>query len=367
MVTSAALIAVAAVTANAPQWRGDPLDVPSFAGWTLQSLSEPQFSVVTYAGVGLLIGGWFGHIAHTRRWRIRGFTQACGTGMWQAVAVAALASLVLSNLIWGWALAAGEWQPLFVPIASVAPAVVVVYGPAKRVVATAAVLGALVVTPLALLLVNLVCQPLVLPLVIGVTAAMALAAVPAFVLCSHLPWMPSPWSWRTTVREEPTADVTRHGPVWILRRALADFSEAQFFGNEWASAGVIIGAVVGWMVSPNVVAYGSGLLLPILAAQVVSAIVAVVLWRRQWIRDGFYPTFVPIVSVAPAAVLAFGGDGVATSAAVVLGVLIGPPLAAWISRRLPDAWHPYIGNVASMAVTTVVVITPITVIVNGVV
>ncbi len=240
------------------------------------------------------------------------------------------------------------------------------YGPAKRVIVTAAVLVAVIAPPLALVMVNLVCKPFALPLVIGATGAMALAAIPVFVLCSHLPWMPSPWAWRTAASLDAARDPTRHGAFWILRRALADFSEAQFFGNEWASAGVIAGALAGWLTVPNVVAYGTGLMLPILAAQAAGALIAVGVWRRQWDREGFYPTFVPIVSVATAAVLTLGRAPVAVLAAVVLGALIGPPLAAWISHRVPQGWHPYIGNVASMALTTAVVVTPISYIVNGV-
>jgi len=51
--------------------------------------------------------------------------------------------------------------------------------------------------------------------------------------------------------------------------------EAQFFGNEWASAGVIAGALVGLAHRSEVwwVAYGTGLLLPIpRPAQAVSAL-----------------------------------------------------------------------------------------------
>lgn len=363
--TSVAMIGAAALTAGKPQWRGNPRDVPAMLGWTLQSLSEPQFSIVTYAGAGLLIGGWFGHIAHTRNWRIRGFTQGCGTGLWPAVTVAAVMSLALSNLVWGWTLTGGSWQPLFVPIASVAPAVAVVYGPRPRVVATAAVLAAIITPPLCIGLVQGACAPLSLPPVIGVTVGMACAAVPVFLLCRHLPWMPAPSAWRTEAVPISDEGPSTHGVLWILRRALADFSEAQFFGNEWAGAGVILGAVVGWLAVPDSVAYGSGLLIPILAAQVGAAILAVAVWRHRWQRNDFYPTFVPIVSVAPAAVLTLDAHPGAVFTAVVLGVLIAPPLAAAISRRVPSGWHPYIGNVASMALTTLAVVVPITFIVTG--
>ena len=366
LLTSIALIIADGVTAGRPQWQGDPKDFASFVGWTLKSLSEPQFSIVTYAGVGLLIGGWFGHLAHGRNWRIRGFAQACGTGIWPAVTVAAISSLALSNLFWGWTLAEGNWAPLFVSIASVAPAVVVVYGPTARVVLTAAVLGSILAPPLSVGLVRWVCTPLALPPVVGVTAGMAFAAVPAFVLCRYSRWMPAPWAWQARSAPATTHISSGHGPVWVLRRALADFSEAQFFGNEWASAGVIFGAVVGWLTVPTSAAYGSGLLMPILAAQIGAAILAVLVWRHRWQRDGFYPTFVPIVSVVPAAVLTFGAHLVSVVPAVVLGVLLGPPLAAEISRRVPRGWHPYIGNVASMALMTLIVVVPISLIINGV-
>jgi hypothetical protein len=35
---------------------------------------------------------------------------------------------------------------------------------------------------------------------------------------------------------------------------------------------------------------------------------AVALWHRQWATYGWYPTFVPVVSIAPARVLAFDGS-----------------------------------------------------------
>ncbi|WP_353096446.1 hypothetical protein [Tissierella praeacuta] len=46
--------------------------------------------------------------------------------------------------------------------------------------------------------------------------------------------------------------------------------------------------------------------------------------------------------------------GVATIAGV-LGGIIGPPLAEYFCDKLPEDYHPTIGNVASMGVTTIVV------------
>jgi hypothetical protein len=92
----------------------------------------------------------------------------------------------------------------------------------------------------------------------------------------------------------------------------------------------------------------------LLIAQILTAALAVTLWHRQWARYGWYPTFVPVVSIAPATVLAFGGTIQSVVVAAVLGAVIGPPLAAAVARRLPADFHPFIGNVISMACATVV-------------
>jgi hypothetical protein len=63
------------------------------------------------------------------------------------------------------------------------------------------------------------------------------------------------------------------------------------------------------------------------------------------------------VSTAPATVLAFGGSPQAIVLGAVLGALMGPPFAAAVARRLPPDFHPFIGNVVSMAVSTATIVT----------
>lgn len=365
-ITAAVVLVTATIwTMSTPMWQGDFRDVRGFVAWTLQSVAEPQFYVAGAAGTGLVLGGWFAHLAHkgVRPWR--GFLQACGTGIWPSVAGVSLLSLALSNVLFGWTLSGGMWQPLFVSLASVAPAITVLYGPGWKTSATAVVLGTVLAPPIALALVNLMCRPLGLPLVIGVTGGMAISAVPAFLLCRVLPWLPAPWAWMPTPREADGDRRSRRGLLWVVRRALADFSEAQFFGNEWASLAVIAGAVAAYLIAPATLSYGSGLFPVILAAQTLTAVAAVMIWRSRWER-GFYPTFVPIVSTTPAAVLAFDGAWIPILVVVVLGVLIAPPLAAWISGRLPADFHPFIGNVASMAFSTLVLVPPVGLILGGI-
>ncbi|WP_051792071.1 hypothetical protein [Amycolatopsis jejuensis] len=348
IVTWATVAVVIVAVAAGQAWDGN---YRGLASWLVSALTEPQFYAVASAGAGLFLGGLFAHAAqrNSRRWA--GFVQACGTGIWPAVAGTALASLVLGILAWGWTLHTGQWQPLFVPLVATAPAMVVLYGPTLRVCATAAVSGALVTPPASILVVEYVCGPAQLPPVVGATAGMWIGAAVAFAGCRFLPWMPPPGAWRTT--EAPARPTSRW---WVLRRALADFSEAQFFGNEWASGAMLVGAIAAYLVSPSSLVYGTGLFPAVLASQVITALAGVLIWRRKWRALGFYPTFVPVVSVAPAAVLAFDGSLLSIVVGALAGALAGPPLAAAVSRRLPAGFHPFVGNVFSMSVATAVIV-----------
>ncbi|MGY4769596.1 hypothetical protein ACXC9Q_21980 [Kribbella sp. CWNU-51] len=335
-------------------WDGRYADARGLALWLITSISEPQYYAVASAGACLLVGGAIGHLADRNSWKWRGFVQACGTGLWPWAAGSAILSLLLGTIAWGWTLEPGIWQPLFVPLVSVAPAMVVLYGPGRIVGLTAAVTGALFAPPASIAAVDLVCKPLELPLVVGATSGMWIGALVAFSLVRFLPWMPAPGAWRAAKAADP--DPRTASWLWVPRRALADFTEAQFFGNEWASAAMLLGAVVAYAISPSALVYGSGLFLAVLAAQAVTALTGVLIWRSRWHAHGFYPTFVPVVSVAPATVLAFGATVPAVLLGALVGALIAPPVAAAISRRLPASFHPFIGNVASMSVCTAVIV-----------
>lgn len=110
------------------------------------------------------------------------------------------------------------------------------------------------------------------------------------------------------------------------------------------------------MLNPASPFYGSGWLLQLLAAQTLASALGVLVWRRQWIARGWYPTYIPVVSVAPAAILVHGGSLTVIVLSASLGALLAPPLAVAISQRLPAYMHGYIGNVLSMAISTLLIL-----------
>ena len=46
------------------------------------------------------------------------------------------------------------------------------------------------------------------------------------------------------------ATSTRKDAIWTVRRIIADFTETQFYANELASIGVIIGVVIAFLANP---------------------------------------------------------------------------------------------------------------------
>ncbi|WP_223429663.1 hypothetical protein [Pseudomonas sp. GL-B-26] len=327
--------------------------------WVLGDISEVAFYKHEFASIGLLAGAYLAYWANRTGKAWQGFAISYGTGLWPWLVTSSLLGLLLSNLLWGWTVTASSWQPTFAAFVSLPAAMVLMFGGGWKVTINGAIMGAVFVTPMCLLIVNYVCNPLGLPAVIGNVTGMAVASVGAFLLCRYLPSLVKSDPPKKPPSPVPVPAITKtpdYGVVWSLRRVLADFSEAPFFGNEWASLGLIAGALMAYTLNPTSPVYGTGLLPQLIAAQALTSALGVVIWRQQWILRGWYPTYVPLVSVVPAAVLTYGGSWQVITASALLGALIAPPLACAIAQRVPAYMHAYIGNVLSMAISTLLII-----------
>ncbi|RCL24154.1 hypothetical protein C6A77_16850 [Pseudomonas sp. AFG_SD02_1510_Pfu_092] len=369
VLTFGCLLVLLSVSLAHGQWPDYPqlaatLDQPlSRLRWIIGDISEVAFYKHELPALGLLLGACLAHWAHLRGYRWQGFAVCYGSGLWPWVFISSLLGLLLSHALWGWTLASGSWQPTFVAFVSLPAAMVLLFGAGWQVAISGALLGALLVTPASLLMVNFLCYPLQLPVVVGNVSGMALASLAAFMLCRRFP------SWVRHAHRPAAPDAMAappdYGTVWTLRRVLADFSEAPFFGNELASLGLLLGVLLAYLLAPAAPAYGSLLLGPMVAGQALASLFGVVFWRRQWQARGWYPTYIPIVSIVPATVLTHGGNWQVVVASAVLGALMAPPLAVAITQRLPAYMHGYIGNVLSMAISTLVIVPLVGVLTGG--
>ena len=326
--------------------------------WVLGDISEVAFYKHEFASIGLLAGAYLAYWANRTGNAWQGFAICYGTGLWPWLITSSLLGLLLGNLLWGWTVSANDWQPTFVAFVSLPAAMVLMFGGGWKVTINGAIMGAVLVTPMCLLIVNYVCNPLQLPAVIGNVLGMASASVVAFLACRHCPGLVKSGQPRKppAVTATAVAKVPDYGLVWTLRRVLADFSEAPFFGNEWASLGLLLGALLAYSLNPLSPAYGSDLLLHIIGGQALASAIGVLIWRRQWMLRGWYPTYIPLVSVVPATILAYGSSWQIIVSSALLGALLAPPLAVAIARRLPDDMHAYIANVLSMAISTLLIV-----------
>lgn len=329
-------------------------DPGAWLRWVLGDISEFAFYKHELASLGLLAGAYLAWAASRTGKTWQGFTISYGSGLWPWLVTSSLLGLLLSNLLWGWTVTADAWQPTFAAFVSLPAAMVLMFGGGWKVTLNGALLGALLVTPMCLLIVNFVCVPLGLPAVIGNVLGMAVGSVIAFVVCRHVPILVRS-DYIAPSRSMPIKPPS-YGVAWSLRRVLADFSEAPFFGNELASLGLLAGVWLAYALNPASAAYGSGWVPHLIGAQALTSALGVVIWRSQWIKRGWYPTYVPLVSVVPAAVLTHGTSAMVIGSSAVLGALIAPPLACAIAGRLPAYFHPYIGNVISMALSTLLIV-----------
>lgn len=334
------------------------------AVWFLMNFTEADF----YAGVfasGLMIVG--GIIA----WRLSasgsskaGFSICYGTNMFPWVLASQLLSLGIAIFVLGYTggFEGGKytWLPTFICVVGAPPAVMLLYGPSISALLTGSILGGLICFPVGFWMMTSIIPVLGVPGVVANVATMAITGIIINQVCHIAPWVKKVEypKYKLSEAAATVSDAQRlqemSKPSWLIRRVLADFTEAQFYGNEIAGALVITGVILDAVLTGHA-AYASGAIGAIILSQFVGAAVGVYLYFDKYYTDGWYATFVPVVSIGPACVLMFGASIPVALFAGVLGGIIGGPMAEYFCKKLPGHIHPTVGNVTSMAVGTAAV------------
>ncbi|WP_227764270.1 hypothetical protein [Zhaonella formicivorans] len=324
--------------------------------WFLGDTNEAQFYKSALGGVAMIGFAALAWFLDTQKSRWAGFSIAYGSGIWPWVLASQTLGLIFSVFVFRFLEVLGTtdlgWVPTFVPFVSIPVAVLFVYGPSLATVFTGAVLGALLGFPIAYWVDIFLLVPWKLPLVVGNVTSMWLGGIITLEICRYLPWIKRV---EPKAPESPAPKENLSSASWFVRRVLADFTEPQFYANELASIGLLLGTIVSWFLTPESTVYGGKMLPALLAGQLLTSALGVYLYHKHWEEKGWYPTFVPIVSITPAVILAYGGTLQSILIGAILGALIGPPLGDMVNRKLPEGWHPLIGNTFAMSLGIVIV------------
>lgn len=331
--------------------------VPKQVAWFFMNFTEAQFYASLLAGVFLIFGGIVAWILALKDSKWKGFDICYGNStLFPWVLASQVISLALAIFVFryisGFADPETTWIATFITVVGAPPAVVLLYGPSISALLTSSIIGGLICAPTAIWISTYITGPWNLPGVVANVSTMAITGMVVCMICKVLPWVE-----KKTVKPHKQADtgnVDVYGTTFFIRRVLADFSEAQFYGNEVASVFLLVGVTINTIICGTHGAYGSGAVPAILLSQFVGAAVGVFLYAGKFDNNGWYATYVPVVSVGPACVLFYGATIPVAVFAGVLGGILGGPVAEYFSGKLPDGVHGTVANVTSMAVCTTI-------------
>lgn len=326
--------------------------------WFFMNFTEPQFYAGIFSGIGVILGGVVAWILAKKNSHLAGFDICYGSSsLFPWVLASQVLSLALAIFVFGYihlfSMTGSTWIATFITVVGAPPSIMLLYGPSVSALLTSSILASLLSAPMATWISTYIVTPLGVPGVVANVSTMAVVGVVVCYICKILPWVTKKEvvSYRKT--PAPAEDV--YTAKWFVRRCLAEFTEAQFYGNEVSAVFLLVGAVIDWCVSMDLTVYGGRVLPAVLLSQFVGAAVGVFLYASKFENGGWYATYVPVVSVGPACVLMFGGTIPVALFSGALGGILGAPVADFFATKLPEGVHVTNANVTSMALCTIIV------------
>lgn len=349
-----------------------PNELGAAIRWALGDWNDAQFYKSWIGGLLLIIGGFVAYLLEKSNSKYKGFGVSYGSGLWPSVLAATVLADFISNLLYTHLLINDPiakqiaWVPTFIPVCSLAAGAILTFGSGWKKILTAGILGGLVGCPGSYFIIKYICVPTGMPVAVGNVGVMVVASILFHETYQYVPWMrkqaimpvvaevtqPAP-----EVKSEPKLAYEEDNQDFLfVRRVFADLCEANFYGSEWAGLLMVIGLVIQVVLNNQNPAYGSGMLGPILASQFLASGIGLYVYWHRFKQLGWIATFVPVVTLGPAAVLLYGSHLYVVLTAAIFGGLFGAPIAGYISSHIPKHWHSYTGAVSSMLIITLLFI-----------
>lgn len=333
--------------------------------YMFSDIADPAYQKTALGGI-LMIAGSAISLYTGKRSKCT-FGVSYGSGLfWQIVAGQLLASggsVFLYQYIFK--VQKIDFVPTFIAVASITPAIILLYGGEWYKVLTAAVMGLLLGCPFAYYVNVHFTTPWGLPGCVAWVTPMVIGGLISEEVCRALPWMRRQDSdlepeIKVEKKDKPVLGAVNASTMdskWFIKRVFADFTEPTFYGNELGGMLFVLGGIISIFLNPKNPGYGDGnTYLVILASQILCSAVGVFVYWHKWYELGWYNTFVPIASLTPAFVLFYGTKLYVVIVGAIIGGVFMPPVAAYIGSKLTPRYHGYIGSVASMWICTVVFI-----------
>lgn len=324
--------------------------------WFLMNFTEANFYAGAISSAFLLIGGAVAWQLSVRKSKFTGFEICYGNGnIWPWIFASQVLSLLLTEYIFGYLYlfeAGMTWVPTFIVLVSVPASMLLLYGPSIKNLITVSFIGGAICTPVASWI-SSVTGSWNIPGAVSNVLAMALVGIVAGCICNVIPWME-----RVPVKPVNNTNERKenfYSASWLMRRTIADLTEPLFYGNDIVAVFLLVGVCIEWILNPELATGGAMMLPAIILSQFISGGLGVYLYTNKYVELGWYATYVPVVCTAPACILMFGATMPIIIISSVLGALIGAPLAEFANRNKPEYIHGTVGNVISMAVSTVIV------------
>ena len=337
--------------------------------WMFGDWGDPAFQKTALGGILMIFGAILAWFLDKKGKTTFGICYGSGL-FWRVLAAQILAALI-SNFLYQnlFKDPAIGFVPTFIPIVSITPGLIFCFGGEWRKVITAAVFGGIIGCPFAyFIFVNFVVPWGLIGAVAWVTP-MIVGGLLSAEACKYLPWMARqasdpPVEPKAAAAAAAAANPPKMNASWFVKKVFADFSDANFYGSEIAGLFFILGGVISIALNPFNAGYGEGYVyLLFLSSQILASAFGVFIYWHRLFELGGYPTFVPVVTMGPMFVIFYYQKALETYGTglhvIIVGALVGavimPPFANWISRSLPSHQPGYVGPVTSMFVNCLVV------------
>lgn len=332
--------------------------------WMIKDFSEGQFFGGLFSGIGVILGGIIAWRLDVKRSKFRGSDIVFGLNIFPWILASQIITIVFSvyalkylSFIDG---NTYHWVPTFLLIVGVPQAVLCVFGPSVKNLIVGCLLGAFTTVPIANYISYSIIDKIGMPVTIANYIALALSITFALQACKMLGFVKKV---SFPIIKENVGDLDEEEKYeqlkslkFIISKTLTSFTDCLFYGNEWPTIFLIIGAMIDWMINCEHGLLGAKVFPAILFAQLISGAIGAYLYGYKYIEKGWYPTYVPVVSICPFSILVFGPTLPVIIFSAIIGGIIGAPFAELLGKSFPEHIHGVVPNVLAMAVTTISVI-----------